>query len=359
MNRGFLSNLDLGLILPVFVLSSISLVTIFSVNSDLFVVQGIYLLISIAVFLIISHINYAALKQFAIPFYIISIFALGLILVLGIESRGAIRWFEIFGFRFQFSELAKPLLAVSLASFLSERNAKRVSTYFLAILFFIPIFILIFFQPDLGSALVYLSVLFLTLLIVGFPGRLIIAGLVFLMVSLPFFWHLLHDYQKQRILTFLYPSSDPLGTSYNAIQSIIAVGSGGIFGKGLGLGTQSILRFLPERHTDFIFATISESFGLVGALVILSCFAFIFYKLYLIFELAEDKFFKIFVLSSFFLIFTQFFINIGMNLGLLPVVGITLPFVSYGGSSLLSNFILLGIISSYSLHEKRKVIAIS
>lgn len=358
MSKGFFSQIDLGLLTPVLVLALISLATLFSINKSLFLNQLIYLGISIVVFLVVSHLNYTVLKQYAVPFYLFSIFLFGLLLIVGAEARGAARWFEVFGFRFQFSELAKPLLAVSLSSYLAGRPRNKILTYIVAFLLFLPIFFLVFLQPDLGSALVYLGALLLTILIFGLPFRFILLGIGFFAFVLPFGWKFLHNYQKQRILTFLYPTSDPLGQSYNAIQSVIAVGSGSLWGKGLGSGTQSVLRFLPERHTDFIFATITESLGFIGSVFILAAFSYLFYKLYKLFQVAEDKFSKVFVLSSFFFIFIQFFVNVGMNIGILPVVGITLPFVSYGGSSLLSNFIILGILSSQKYRQQKHVIAI-
>ncbi len=206
----------------------------------------------------------------------------------------------------------------------------------------------IYLQPDLGNAIIIGFVAVLTLVLVGFPLLWFVGGLFVSGLMLPVVWHFLHDYQRQRILTFINPTMDPLGTSYNVIQSIIAVGSGMFFGKGLSQGTQSSLRFLPERHTDFIFATISENLGFVGSVLILVCFAFLLYRIFLIFLNTDDYFCKIFVGASFFLILVQFFINVGMNIGVMPVVGVTLPFVSYGGSSLLSNFILLGFLSSIS-----------
>jgi rod shape determining protein RodA len=162
----------------------------------------------------------------------------------------------------------------------------------------------------------------------------------------------LHDYQKQRILTFLNPGSDPLGTSYNVIQSVIAVGSGMFAGRGLGQGTQSGLRFLPERNTDFIFATISEQLGIVGSVIVLICFILIIYRIYIIFQKSDDKFCKIFAAIVFFSFLIQLFVNIGMNTGILPIVGVTLPFISSGGSSLLSNFIFLGFLSAISRSSK-------
>jgi rod shape determining protein RodA len=209
----------------------------------------------------------------------------------------------------------------------------------------LPIAILIFLQPDLGNALIYIIVTVLTLLFFGFPFRLFFTGVILFLASLPIGWNFLHDYQKQRILTFLHPT-DPLGSSYNAIQSSIAIGAGMLVGRGFGQGTQSGLKFLPERHTDFIFATLAEELGFIGAVVVLLCFAFILFRIFIIFSRSEDPFCKLFLGVAFFLILSQFFINIAMNAGFLPIVGISLPFVSYGGSSLLSNFILLGLVSS-------------
>ena len=184
--------------------------------------------------------------------------------------------------------------------------------------------------------------------IFGFPLRYFLASLLLMTFSFPIFWKFLREYQKQRILTFFHLRVDPLGTSYNAIQSVIAVGSGMLIGRGLGQGTQSTLRFLPERHTDFIFATLSEGLGFIGSLVILVAFGFLFYRIFLIYKNSDSVFSKIFAQAAFSLFLIQFFLNIGMNIGIMPIVGVSLPFVSYGGSSLLSSFILLGFLSSMS-----------
>jgi rod shape determining protein RodA len=221
-----------------------------------------------------------------------------------------------------------------------------------------PIFLLVFLQPDLGNALIYLMVTIAVLVIFGYPYRWFFVGFILWLMSLPLFWLILHDYQRERVLTFIDPSRDPLGTSYNAIQAVIAVGSGMILGKGLGLGTQSSLSFLPEQHTDFIYATISEELGFAGAVIIILCFVFIFFRLYQIIKNSEDKFSKIFGILVFLTIFVHFAVNVGMNLALVPIVGVTLPFVSYGGSSLLSNFILLGLLFAVNRKQKGEVLEI-
>jgi rod shape determining protein RodA len=347
MNRPSFFNINWGLLTPVIILAILSLTTLFSIDPALFESQLVFFIVGIFAFLFFSQTNYNSVKLYALPIYIISIVSLIIVLIVGAETRGSVRWLELFGFRVQFSEILKPFLAISLSSYLSSKNNYSLKTIFLAICFLIPVILLVFWQPDLGNALIYALVAIVTFVVFGFPFRFFLSGLVILLIFSPVLWNFLHDYQKERILTFLNPN-DPLGLSYNAIQAVIAVGSGMLFGRGLGLGTQSGLRFLPERHTDFIFATLSEELGMVGAILVIITFIFLLYKVFAIFRAQEELFDKTFSAITFSLIFLQFFINIGMNIGILPIVGITLPFLSYGGSSLLSNFILLGILCSMS-----------
>lgn len=358
MNRRSLFNIDWRLLAPVIVLVTLSLTILFSLDVSLFKSQLTFFVIGIFAFLFFSQTNYNRVKQYSVPIYIISIILLIIVLIIGTEARGSVRWLELFGFRIQFSEILKPFLAISFSSYLSDRNSYSFKTLFFATCFLLPIVLLVFLQPDLGNALIYLLIAALVFLIFGFPLRFFLSGLVFLSIVFPIFWNFLHDYQKQRILTFLNPN-DPLGLSYNAIQSVIAVGSGMILGRGLGLGTQSGLRFLPERHTDFIFATLSEELGLIGAILVIAAFALLLYRIFTIFQSQEELFNKTFSAVAFSMVFLQFFVNIGMNIGILPIVGITLPFVSYGGSSLVSSLILLGILSSLNKGvSSRKVLEI-
>lgn len=344
-------NFDFTLLVPVAILIILSLTVLYAINFSYFKSQLIFLLISIVFFIIFSFANYRVLKMYGLPIYLCSLFFLFLVLILGIETRGSVRWIDLFGFRIQFSEILKPFLAISLSSFLLTRknNLKNFLSVFLLLF---PILLLIFLQPDLGNALIYFFVVFLTLIFAGFSYRYFAFILAFLIVSIPLFWNFLHQYQKERVLTFLNPGLDPLGTSYNLIQSLIAVGSGMFLGRGIGQGTQSSLRFLPEQHTDFIFASISEQLGFLGNLLILICFAVIFYRIFTVFRDANDDFCRIFSGITFFIILVQFFLNIGMNIGIIPIVGVTLPFVSYGGSSLLANFILLGLLTAVGVSEK-------
>lgn len=354
MNKsGIFSNIDLGLIVPVVVLVFFSLTTLFSINFVFFRSQLIFLTISLFAFIFFSNVNPHILKFYSTSIYVISVIFLLFVLILGIESRGATRWIEIFGFQIQLSEIIKPFLILSISSFLAKKDLS-FKTFFLTFLLLIPIIFLIYKQPDLGNALIFFVVTILTLLFCGFPIWWFAFGFSIFAALIPFLWHILHDYQKQRVLTFLYPGKDPLGASYNAIQSVVAVGSGMLFGKGLGQGTQSGLRFLPERHTDFIFATLSEELGFLGSTILILAMALLLYKIYTISRDSEDKFSKIFCATSFFLILTQAVFNIGMNIGILPIVGVTLPFVSAGGSSILSSFILLGMISSIRRSQRNK-----
>ncbi len=341
----FFFAIDWGLLAPSLILVALSLTTLASVNLILFKSQLIYFFISISIFLLFCQINYRVLEFYTLPIYLFSVIILLFVLVIGIESRGAVRWFDILGLRIQFSEILKPFLAISFSSFLSQRS-QSIETFGIVFLLAFPIVLLIALQPDLGNSIVYLLSMILTLVIVGFSLAWFSIGVLGIAILSPILWKFMHEYQKQRIISFIHPSNDPLGLSYNAIQAVIAVGSGGFLGKGLGEGTQSSLFFLPERHTDFIFATLSEGLGLLGASLVIIAFAFLLYRIYVIFSESDDLFIRIFTSISFVLILFQMFVNIGMNIGIIPIVGIALPFVSYGGSSLLSNFILLGMLSS-------------
>lgn len=353
MTKRSIFDLSWGLIAPVFILIVLSLVTLFSINADFFKSQFIYLIISILVFFVFSQINYKVLDSYSLPIYILSLVSLFFVLILGIQSRGAIRWIDIVGLKIQFSEIIKPFLLIAFSFFLSKRTP-TFNTFLITICLLLPILFFIYKQPDLGNTIIFLVTTIFILIFFGFPLKWFFSAMIFILISLPLVWRFMHDYQRQRVLSFIYPNQDPLDTSYNSIQSIIAVGSGSFLGKGFSQGTQSGLRFLPERHTDFIFATISENLGFIGSLTIILCFAFFLYRLYIIFKNNSDVFSKIFIASSFFLILVQLFFNIGMNIGILPIVGITLPFVSSGGSSLLSNFILLAFLSSIDKASKNK-----
>lgn len=346
--------IDWMLFLPVAILVTISLVTLFSLNPVFFHSQFVSLLVALAAFVFFSQVNIDFLKKLSLPIYIISVIVLLITLAIGIESRGAVRWVDIFGVRLQFSEIVKPFLAISFASFVAQQQYPTFKSFMIAILLLTPVFLLVNFQPDLGNAILFGSVALFAMFIAGYSLRWFVLLFLPFVLSAPLIWANLHTYQQQRILTFLNPQADPLGISYNSIQALIAVGSGSWFGKGLSEGTQSSLRFLPERQTDFIFATIAEGLGLVGALIIILALVVLCYRIYQIFITSKDRFMRIFAACAFGFFLIPAFVNIGMNTGIVPIVGVTLPFVSFGGSSLLSNFIFLGLLSSMSISQRHK-----
>jgi rod shape determining protein RodA len=345
---------DFLLLLPVIMLVSVSLVTLLSLNLAYLKSQLISLVIALFAFFIFSQINVEFFKSLKGSIYVLSLVFLLITLAIGIESHGAVRWIDIAGIRLQFSEILKPFLSLAFAALLAEKPVGSIKMFFLAMLFVLPIFFLVYFQPDLGSALLYLLVALFALLISGYPFRWFAFMILPIIILMPVIWTKLHAYQRTRILTFLNPQADPLGVSYNSIQALIAVGSGAFLGKGLSEGTQSGLRFLPERQTDFIFATIAEGLGFVGALIVVAALLFLCYRIFRIFSITKDRFIRIFAACAFGFFLIPAFVNIGMNLGIMPIVGVPLPFVSFGGSSLLSNFIFLGILSAMQRIEKHK-----
>ncbi len=349
-----LLRIDFFLLLPVIILISISLVTLLSLNFAYFKTQLISLIIALVAFFAFSQINIAFFKQFKGSIYILAVVFLLITLAIGIESHGAVRWIDILGIRLQFSEILKPFLSLIFAAYLAEQTTVERKSFLMSFLFVLPIFFLVYFQPDLGSALLYILVALFALLIDGYPYRWFVYLFLPVLILMPVIWEKLHAYQRTRILTFLNPQADPLGVSYNSIQALIAVGSGTFLGKGLSEGTQSGLRFLPERQTDFIFATISEGLGFIGAVIILASLLVLCYRIFKIFGGSKDRFVRIFAACAFGFFLLPAFVNIGMNLGIMPIVGVPLPFVSFGGSSLLSNFIFLGMLTAMLRGEKHK-----
>jgi rod shape determining protein RodA len=305
--------------------------------------QILFYIVGLVLFFLFSQIDPRIYKSIWKQTYVVSIFLLLLTLILGLESRGATRWISLGGFRLQFSEILKPFLMISLVPLVK-------SPLFL-IIAAIPM-LLIFKQPDLGSALVYLVGSSFMIFVSGINLWYIFSAIISFVIFLPIVWHFLAQYQRNRIFSFINPQVDPLGVSYNAIQAVIAVGSGMFFGKGLGLGTQSQLLFLPEHHTDFIFASTAEELGFLGAGLLLIVYFILIIKIFKNASGVNDTFARLLIVSLGGMIFAQVFINVGMNLGILPVTGITLPLVSYGGSSILSVMISLGIISgAYCFNE--------
>ena len=245
-----------------------------------------------------------------------------------------------------------------MVAFLSENPITNLPSLLKPILLLFPFIFLIFKQPDLGNVLVYLSILASLIILSGISWVYILLSFLGITGLLPFFWFILKDYQKQRLLSFLNPQQDPIGAGYNSLQAVIAIGSGKIMGMGLGRGTQSRLMFLPEYHTDFVFASLGEVLGFLGGALVILLYLFLLYKILIIAINTENIFGKFIILGVFAQLFSQVFINLGMNLGLLPITGITLPLISYGGSSIISTFIDLGLVISVASYHKKSPLVI-
>lgn len=347
---------DWWLAAAVFLLSLFGLAAIYSVglgrpDSHLldFKKQIIFLIVGLGLMILASRFSYTFYRAASRSFYTFCLLLLLGVLFFGTAIRGTKGWFVWGGMSFQPVELMKAGLILLLA-FFASRRARSFSTlnFFAGSAFYAALAaILVILQPDFGSTLLLILVWFSLILISGTKKKYLIM-LFFVLCSLFMvsWFFLFKDYQKERLLIFLNPERDPLGRGYNITQSIIAVGSGEFMGRGLGFGSQSQLRFLPETQTDFIFAVVAEEMGFVGASLIIALFALLFWRLIKLAQASRDDFVLFTSLGILAVFFWQFFINIGMNLGLLPIAGLTLPFMSAGGSSLLVNFLLIGIAQS-------------
>lgn len=333
------------MIIAAVLLLSLGITVIHSSNQSLAVGQVLFALIGLTFYFFIKMFDYRSLASLIKPLYILTIIFLVITLILGIETRGSVRWIPIGPFNFQPSEFAKPILILMLSFFWSKNNPswRNILISFLIVL---PIAGLIFKQPDLGTALTIVFIWF-AILIYSHVSIIKIALLTAVsLIILPVSWLFLQDYQKQRVISFLSPYQDPQGVGFHVIQATIAVGSGQFWGRGLGRGTQSRLQFLPEFRTDFIFAFIAEELGFIGSMIVLLLNFVIFYFCYRILMKSGDRTGELIVIGVVSMLFFQLTVNIGMNIGLLPVTGITLPLLSYGGSSVITILISLGLVES-------------
>ncbi len=345
--------IDWILVSSYFLLILIGLATLYGIsaseyfqNNNIFFKQVIFASLGIGVFLFFSFFDYKHYKYYAKLFYFLIIFILLSVLLWGNVVRGTTGWIGVGIFNVQPVEVAKLLLVITLASFISKKKNKVseiaaiVNSFFLA---FVAVF-LVLKQPDLGSALILAGIWLGMSLISGMSSKYFIFILFSGVILFSFGWVFLEDYQKDRLINFIYPEKDPQGSGYNVIQSMIAVGSGGFLGQGIGKGSQSQLNFLPEKHTDFIFASIAEEFGFVGSFLVLFLFTLLFYRIKKIAQNASDNFGYLLAIGIGIMFFLEVLINAGMNLGIMPVTGIPLPFLSYGGSSLIASSAALGIL---------------
>lgn len=327
----------------------------FRTEGDFAMRQVIWIGISLLFFLLTVQLGYRYFLGIAYAFYVLAVVLLLWVDFSGTVRLGAQRWIEWGPFSFQPSEFAKLAAVLALTNFLGSRNpweGEWRAIGITALLVGIPL-ILILKQPDLGSAALLVPLGVLLLFFWGIRLRYLVVSFLIALSASPFLWNLLKDYQKKRILVFLNPQLDPLGAGYTAIQSRIAVGAGGLFGKGWLHGTQSQLDFVPEHHTDFIFSVIGEELGFLGSFFLILLYGILFYQIFQVMEKTTDVKGRLVVLGLLSLLFFQFLINVGMSFGLFPITGITLPFVSYGGSSLVANAIALGLLSS--VHKERSI----
>lgn len=338
-------NIDWIDVLVLGCLGVFGLFILLSISKDLFTQQLLYLCGAIFLLLFSSNIDAVLMWWFA-PFGYVLALAFLALSYFGPVIRGATRWIVVAGIQLQPSELAKPLFLLAFAWFMAKYPPRNIRNMLMHAGFFLVPFLLVFKQPDLGSSLVYASFWLAMLLASGFPIRVFAGLLLVIGLLAPAAWGSLHQYQQARVLTFLNPDLDPKGAGYNALQSMIAVGSGQIAGRGLGRGTQSHLRFLPEYHTDFIFATLVEEFGFIGGFLLLLGYATLLWRIIfpLIRGTVNEIFPFVYSVGLFAMLLSQIFINTGMNMGIIPITGITLPFVSYGGSSIISISIAFGIL---------------
>lgn len=358
MKLPILKALDWSLIVAPLLLVGVGISTIYSTtmgtaNANLAGDQLAFAIIGLVLMIFFTVYDYRNLRNASVILYIISVILLIFVFFFGIKIYGATRWIDLGITQFQPSELLKISLILFISSFLAQGVInwwKRL--IMLVFLTAIPV-ALVMLQPDLGTAIVVV-VIFLSLFF-SWPvsKRVKIIAVALLIVLIPCGWLVMKDYQRERIYTFIDPQKDPYGSGYNVIQSLIAVGSGGISGRGLGNGPQSQLNFLPVSYTDFVFAGWAEATGFVGSFGLIIVLGYLNWRIYYIATIAKDAYGKYLAIGFGAMISVQIAVNIGMNIGLAPVTGIPLPFVSYGGTALVINFIMLGIMQSIYIRHKK------
>lgn len=350
-------HIDPLFLLFVFILLSYSTFITWSASGqDVLMTQRklMQILLGVVVMLVFAQFPPRFYEKWALYLYIICIILLILVDVIGHTSKGAQRWLNLGFIRFQPSEIAKIAVPLVVARFINRDNCPpslRNTLLTLLIIALPTLFIAM--QPDLGTAILVAASGVFIIFLAGISWRFIITCCMAITAFIPIMWFfLMHDYQRERIITLFNPERDPLGRGYHIIQSKTAIGSGGIWGKGWLEGTQSQLEFLPERHTDFIFSVIAEEFGFIGAVILLTLFLCLIFRGLMIAAQAQTTFGRILAGGLTLILFTYIFINIGMVSGILPVVGVPLPLVSYGGSSLIALMASFGIIMSIHTHRR-------
>ena len=349
-------HLDLPLLLGLLMLCAFGIAVLFSAtdaSSGQLQRQLIRLGLAFAVLLVLAQVPPVQLQRWSAPLFAVGVLLLGAVLLVGDIGKGAQRWLDLGVVRFQPSEILKLAVPMMLSWFLARYPLPPTLLRVLVagILVSVPV-LLIAKQPDLGTALLVAGAGGAVLFLAGMSWRLLFLLAAAAAASAPLLWMNMHDYQRQRVLTLLDPTSDPLGAGYHTIQSQIAIGSGGVYGKGWLNGTQSHLEFLPERSTDFIFAVIGEELGLAGIVILLSLYLFVILRGLYLAAGASDNYGRLLAGSLTMVFFVYLFVNTGMVVGLLPVVGVPLPLISYGGTSLVTIMAGFGMIMSIATHRK-------
>lgn len=348
--RKIFDTVDLVILIPLVFISAAGMITMnsFVEESRFFEKQIIWFVVSLLVLIAVSRFDFRILrrKETVITLFIGTCFVLLFVLFTG-PVKGARSWFDLGAFAFQPVDFVKIVLIILLAKYFSRRHIEIANLrHILVSGFYAFVFFgLVFMQPDFGSAIIIFAIWFGMVLVSGISKKHLIAVFLIGLLSFSGLWlFVFKDYQKNRITSFIHPLTDLQGAGYNAYQSTIAVGSGGLWGKGVGYGTQSKLQYLPEYETDFIFAAFSEEWGFIGAIILLTLYGLLIWRILDIAKKGASNFETLFGFGVAIMIFAHLVIHVGMNIGIMPVTGITMPFMSYGGSHLLAEFIALGIL---------------
>ncbi len=336
-------------------LLGVTLIAMASASPERMTAQLVNLGVALVVMRVVAEVPPQRLMHLALPIYVVGVLLLIGVALFGDISKGARRWLNLGFMRIQPSELMKIAMPLMLAWYFQKHEALlRLRDYAVAALILVIPVGLIMKQPDLGTAILVFAAGFFVIFFAGLPWKVMIGMAASAAAAAPLAWNLLHDYQRQRILTLIDPEKDPLGRGFHIIQSTIAIGSGGLLGKGWGQGSQAQLEFIPERHTDFIFAVYSEEFGLLGNLVLLVLYSLLIGRGLMIAANAATLFSRLLAGAITLIFFTYAFVNMGMVSGILPVVGVPLPLVSYGGTALVT--LLLGIGILMSINKNRMLV---
>jgi rod shape determining protein RodA len=352
-------HIDLTLLLGLLGLMALGMIILYSASGrDLGFLgrQVVRLGMGLVVMILIAQVPVHWLRMVSGWMYLAGVILLLLVLLVGDIGKGAQRWLDLGVLRFQPSEMMKLAMPMMIAAYFADRRLPPTvkETLLAVVLVLVPMFLIIK-QPDLGTAILIGSAGVMGIFFSGLRWRIVLVTLGLLAAAAPLLWHFMHDYQRRRVLTFLNPETDPLGAGYHIIQSKIAIGSGGLYGRGWLNGSQAQLQFLPERTTDFIFAVFGEEFGFLGVLLLFGLYLFVIVRGFMIAFHAQDTFARILAATISVTFFVYFFVNVGMVSGLLPVVGVPLPLVSYGGTSMVTLLAGFGMLMAIQT-ERRLVI---